>query len=153
MTIARFTALHFTPRLIASSGIFSYLNSSESKLCLPFRGRGVLLLRPIPSLRLMTRTQTQFARKTICQIRGDEVDSAGTYELAHYRPSAPSPVASSSSSLFGISGSLRNGNSSIITISRTLLAYLVLPHLAPRCCVSKSFEGSKRASPELRIAS
>jgi hypothetical protein len=62
--------------------------------------------------------------KTICQIRRGELDDAGTHELVHHirgtaRPLAPSHVASSSSSLFGISGSP--------------LSYP--PHLAPRCCV------------------
>jgi hypothetical protein len=52
------------------------------------------------------------------------------------RPLVPSPVASSSSSLFGISGSLQNGDSSTLSRSRKSVAYLALPHLVPRCCVS-----------------
>jgi hypothetical protein len=44
----------------------------------------------------------------------------------------PSPVASSSNSLFVIYGSPQNGNSSKLIKSRTSLAYFVLHHLAPQ---------------------
>jgi hypothetical protein len=71
--------------------------------------------------------------ETICQIRGDELDDAGTHELVHH---IRAPVASSSSFLFEISGSSRNENSSTLTRSRESLACLAQPHLAPRCCVS-----------------
>jgi hypothetical protein len=59
--------------------IFSYPNSSGSTLLAPFQGRRVLRLCQLPSLRLRTRTLTP-----ICQIRGDELDDAGTYELVHH---------------------------------------------------------------------
>jgi hypothetical protein len=74
--------------------------------------------------------------ETVSQVRGDELDDAGTFERVHHiRGNVPSPVASSSSFLAGINSLPRNGNNLTLTKSKKSWACLVLPRLVPRCCV------------------
>ena len=88
-------------------------------------------------------TDTDFF-ETICQIRGDNVDDAGTHELVHHVRDIAAPDEQALGSFtppklkqfpFGISGSYRNGNSSTLTRSRKSLVYLALSQLEPRYCV------------------
>jgi hypothetical protein len=78
--------------------------------------------------------------ETICKIRRDELDGAGSHGRVYHicgevhlttRALGPSLVASSSASSFpiGLSGFSRNGISSTLTRSRTLLVYVTPPHL------------------------
>jgi hypothetical protein len=93
-----------------------------------FQGRGVCVCH--------RRCARGYIHRRRC-VRNDSSDFVETKWKLHTtsRPLVPSLVASSCSSLLGISGSPRNGNSSTLTASRPSLAYLVLSHLAPRCCV------------------
>jgi hypothetical protein len=81
--------------------------------------------------------------ETICQIRGDDLDSAGTHKRVHRTQGEDTPdgqvldasSVASSSSLFRISASPRDGNSLTLTRCRTSLVIIVPTHLAPRCCI------------------
>jgi hypothetical protein len=83
----------------------------------------------------------------VCQIRVDDLDDAGTYEVVHhirgkatpdeFALGVPSPVASSSNFLSGIYGLTP-------TRSRKSLACLVLPRLVPRSCVLIGITSSSR---------
>jgi hypothetical protein len=69
-------------RQLPSSGILSYLNSSGSKLVLLFRGEEILRLPLLLSLEVAYTDASFF--ETICQILGDDLDSAGTHELVQH---------------------------------------------------------------------
>jgi hypothetical protein len=93
-----------------------------------YRFGRILRLCSMPSLRLREAYTDAHLFETICQIRGDELDGAGTNELVHRilvslnltnMTLVPSPVQSSSSSPhLGSLAVPRNGNSSTLTKSR-----------------------------------
>jgi hypothetical protein len=90
ISATRFTVLFFAPRQLLLRGIC--LSSSGSTLFAPFRGRGVLRLCLLSSLRLRTRSYTDANLfEPLCQTRGDELDGAGTHELVHHIRVAATP--------------------------------------------------------------
>jgi hypothetical protein len=91
--------------------------------------------------------------ETVFQIRVDELDDAGTYELVHHIRGKATANALSLGSftrrklkqlLFGIYGLPRNGNSLMLTRSKKSLVCLVLPRLVPPCCVPIGITSSSR---------
>jgi hypothetical protein len=104
----------------------------------------ILRLCLLPSLRSRTRTLTLICSKRLARFEQMNWTMLALMNWCttsvvklhlRKRPLVPSPVASSSRLLFGMSGSPRNGYSSTLIRSRKSLAHLALPHLVPRCCV------------------
>jgi hypothetical protein len=161
---------------VAHLCIFSCLNSSGSTVFAPFRGRGILRLCLLPSLRSRTRTLTPICSKRFCQIRGNELDDAGTHELVHHirgkatpeeealgsfarRKLKPLPIwdvwlvsewlqldSHQKQKVFGAPSPAPPG----ATLLRSHWNYIIKPcgtRKARMCC-----DGSKRAAPEFRFA-
>jgi hypothetical protein len=156
--------------------IFSCSNSSGSTLFAPFRGRGGSTSVSTTVAALEDAYTDADLFETVCQIRGEELDGAGTFELVHHirgkasadelalgsftRPNLKQlPIwdlrlasewkqldAHQKQEVFGVPCPAQPG----ATVLRSHWNYIIKPCGTPKarmCC-----DGSKRTAPKLRFA-